>query len=72
MAHLRLRELAEERGVTLAQLNQQSKLSRSQLRRYWRDQVKQPNPAVLAELAKILDADPAELLLRPEEEADRD
>ena len=72
MAHLRLRELAEVRGVTLAQLQRQSRLSRRQLRRYWHNQVKRPTPAVLDELATILDVDPTELLFRPEEEADRD
>lgn len=72
MAHLRLGELAEARGVTLAQLQRQSGLSRRQLRRYWDHQVKRPNPAVLDKLATTLDVDPAELLLRPEEEADRD
>ena len=72
MAHLRLRELAEERGLTMAQLHPQSGLSRSQLRRYWHDQVQRPTPAVLDTLAKILDVDPAELLFQPEEEADRD
>ena len=72
MAYLRLRELAEARGVTMAQLHRQSGLSRSQLRRYWQNQVKRPTPAVLDELAKILAVDPTELMFRPEDEADRD
>jgi transcriptional regulator with XRE-family HTH domain len=72
MAHLRLRELADERGVTMSQLRKQSGLSRSQLRRYWRNQVKRPTPAMLSRLATLLDVDPAELLFGSEEEADRD
>jgi transcriptional regulator with XRE-family HTH domain len=72
MAHVRLRELAEARGVTMAQLHRQSGLSRSQLRRYWHDQVQRPTPAVIERLATLLAVYPAELLLGPEEEADRD
>ena len=72
MAQLRLRELAETRGVTVTQLQRQSGLSRRQLRRYWDNQVKRPNPAVLDELAAILSVDPAALLFGPEDEADRD
>jgi len=72
MAQLRLRALAETRGVTVTQLERQSGLSRRQLRRYWDNQVKRPTPAVLDELATILHVDPAELLLSSEEEADRD
>jgi DNA-binding Xre family transcriptional regulator len=72
MAHLRLRELADERGVTMSQLRKQSGLSRSQFHRYWHNQVKRPAPAMLSRLATLLDVDPAELLLGPEEEADRD
>jgi transcriptional regulator with XRE-family HTH domain len=72
MAQLQLSELAEARGVTMAQLQRQSGLSRRQLRRYWENQVKRPNPAVLDALATILAVDPTELLLRPEQEADRD
>lgn len=72
MAHLRIRELADERGMTMSQLRKQSGLSRSQLRRYWHNQVKRPAPAMLSRLATLLDVDPAELLFEPEEEADRD
>jgi transcriptional regulator with XRE-family HTH domain len=72
IVHLRLRELADERGVTMSQLRKQSGLSRSQFHRYWHNQVKRPAPAMLSRLATLLDVDPAELLLGPEEEADRD
>ncbi len=72
MAHLRLRELADERGVTMSQIRKQSGLSRSQLYRYWHNQVKRPTSAMLNRLATLLDVDPTELLFRPEEEADRD
>ena len=58
--------------MTVAQLQRQSSLSRRQLHRYWDNQVKRPNPTMLDELATILHVDPAALLFRPEEEADRD
>ena len=68
MVRLRLKELAEARGLNISQLQRQSGLDMGMVRRYWYNQGRSKEPltevnlVALAKLANVLGVRPHELL----------
>ncbi len=73
MARLRLKELAEERGFNISQMQRQSGLDMGMVRRYWYNQgrtgpLNEVNLEALAKLAQVLGVKPGDLLTDEETE----
>ncbi len=62
MARLRLRELAEDRGLNMSQVQRQSGLTMGMVRRYWYNEVREVSLDALDKLAALLGVEPGELL----------
>jgi transcriptional regulator with XRE-family HTH domain len=60
--HLRLKELAQVRGLNLSQVQRQSGLTMGMVRRYWHNQTGQVTLEALGVLADLLEVKPGELL----------
>ncbi len=73
MPRLRLKELAEPRGLNISQLQRRSGLDLGMVRRYWHNEgTKGPlteiNLVALGRLAEVLGVHPGELIAPDEEE----
>jgi transcriptional regulator with XRE-family HTH domain len=62
MLWLRIRELASARGMSLAQLQRRAGLSVSTARRYWHNEVRSVSLDALADIARVLQVSPGDLL----------
>jgi transcriptional regulator with XRE-family HTH domain len=67
VVRLRLKDLAEERGLNISQLQRQSGLDMGMVRRYWYNEgrngpLTEVNLVALAKLAHVLGVRPSELL----------
>ena len=60
--HLRLKELAESKGLNLSQVQRQSGLTMGMVRRYWYNKTGQVTLEALGILADLLKVKPGELL----------
>ncbi len=73
MTRLRLKELAEARGLNISQLQRQSGLEMGMVRRYWynegtRGPLHEVNLIALTKLAQVLGVHPRELIVSGSEE----
>ena len=73
MPRLRLKELAEERGLNISQLQRQSGLDLGMVRRYWYNEgtkgpLHEVNLIALGKLAQVLGVDPGALIAPMQEE----
>ena len=59
---LRLRELAEEQGLNMSQVQRESGLTMGMVRRYWYNDTTEVRLTALGALAKMLGVRPGELL----------
>ena len=73
MARLRVRELAEQRGMNMSQLQRASRLTMNMVRRYWYNTAdgKEQGPPLaevkliaLDSLADVLEVEPGDLIIR--------
>ncbi len=67
MARLRLKEIAEERGLNISQVQRQAGLDMGMVRRYWYNEgrkgpLTEVNLVALAKLAEVLGVRPSELI----------
>jgi transcriptional regulator with XRE-family HTH domain len=75
MTRLRLKELAEARGLNISQLQRQSGLDMGMVRRYWYNEgtkgpLHEVNLIALAKLAAVLNVHPGELLAPVQEDSE--
>ena len=63
MTRLRLRELAEARGLNMSQVQRQTGLTMGQVRRYWYNDTSLVALDALSALARLLNVTPGELLV---------
>ncbi len=61
-APLRIRELAESKGLNILHLAQQSGVGYTTVLNYWHERVKLVNWRVLASMGKVLGVQPRELI----------
>ena len=59
---LRLREIAEEKGLTLSYVQRKSELTMGMVRRYWHNQTSSVKLDALGSLASLLDVNPKDLI----------
>ncbi len=71
MARLRLKELAEERGLNMSQLQRRSGLTMGMVRRYWLNETGEVSLEALDRLAALLDVNPGELLVHEGEQTSK-
>ena len=67
MARLRIKEIAEERGLNISQLQRLAQLEMGMVRRYWYNEgrkgpLTEVNLVALAKLAEVLGVRPSELI----------
>ncbi len=67
VARLRLKEIAEERGLNISQLQRQTGLDMGMVRRYWYNEgrkgpLTEVNLVALAKLAEVLGVQPSDLI----------
>jgi len=60
--YIRVKELAEQKNLTVRELAQLAGLSPSTVRKFWRDPRHKTNTRVLDQLAKALAVDASELI----------
>jgi transcriptional regulator with XRE-family HTH domain len=71
MVRLRLRELAQSRGLNISQVQRKTGLTMGMVRRYWYNQTTQVDLLALDALARLLEIAPGELFTdEPDEERD--
>ena len=68
MARLKLREIAEQQGFNMSQLQRKSGLTLGMIRRYWRNETKEVNLEALDTLATLLGVKPGQLLTDDEKD----
>ncbi len=73
MVRLRLKEIAEERGLNISQIQRQAGLDMGMVRRYWYNEgrkgpLTEVNLIALAKLAQALGVRPEELIASEDEE----
>lgn len=61
---IRLQELAQARGLNLSQVQRQSGLTMTQVRRYWRNETSSVSLHALEALCDLLHVMPGELLVK--------
>lgn len=62
MIRLRVKELADERGLNMAQLARKADIDQRTLRRIYRDPTQEISTLVLGKLATALNVSPTELI----------
>ncbi len=68
MIRLRVREIADQQGLNMAQLARKADIDQRTLRRIYKDPTREISTLVLAKLAEALDVSPADLMEVVEEE----
>ncbi len=66
---LRLRELAQARGLNLSQVQRRSGLTITMVRRYWRNETTEVSLHALDTLSELLQVTPGDLLIKAEKES---
>lgn len=71
MLRLKVKELAESRGLNRNQLQLKSGVTLALLNRYWNNQTTEVRLDALEKIARALDVEPGELLMSGEDTAKR-
>lgn len=64
MIEIRLKELAEAKGIRQSQIQRQTGLTMGVVRRYWFNETKEIQLASLDKLCALLDCEPGDLIKR--------
>ena len=70
MLRLKIRKVAQEHGISLGQLQRESKLHLNTVRRYWRGNVRHVGLDQLEAIAHVLQVEVADLLEETDEQSD--
>ena len=68
MVRLRIRELAEQRGLNITELSRQARIGYSTAHALWHDKPENLNRTVLSKIARILDVQVRDLFAEDEDE----
>lgn len=64
MIEIKLKEIAESKGLNMSQVQRQTGLTMGLVRRYWHNQTKEIKLSSIESLCKLLNCEPGDLIKR--------